>query len=620
MKMMRQETTKIYLLYLVFSSIICFLLLMLELPSERFFLVLIPKTLLFVALFLVAFLYFVKHPHFRRNRDLYIVLTVGLFLSSVMAYLYQDTYFGFDARSIDSEFVYAIITKYANFWPLVDFTYQDLSAFYPPLFFYVAGKLAWLFGMEPYHILRFINVWTPIMVVPLIYFAWRHITNSRVGMLVAITSSLAFMSEMYFKPYEFLSLMFILPWWFSFVDRPKDQPLPQETSKYRRFVVLAGFLGALIFLTFYYWFFLLVIYTLIRLVLYLVETRSLVQVWNRFRHWFYVAGTVFLFALVYFVPLFISIAKYGIKTYQNRYFTFDMLKIFAPHLENLVEEPTQLFYLIGLIAVILLSKKYDFVQKLLFLVLGTYVWQFLGNITVALKKPILHFKMEWMIHLLLMVAFSYAIYYLINRIVEYKEQIYFGAIIFVILILGQYSLQVHDIAITKGFKKVSQDIRSLETVDHKGKVFLTSRRDMYMHYPVFYFVAPEPTFTHHASRRDDRIQLLRELTKQSDPKFMAWMLTYNKFDKVDYLWLENKYQIYLVQDHFLKLPNAVYEEFTFEPSMFQSRYFEQKTKGKMFYEVQPIDKTEFQSFTPAQKALAEKYGDPEVIENLSEKS
>lgn len=616
MRILRQETTKLYLIYLVFSSLISIILLAFDFGNTKFYQVLFPNTYLLVAFFLFTIIYFVKHPAIRRNRDLYIVFVAGLFLSSVVAYLYQDTYYGFEFYAIDNEFMQAMITKYANYWTLTDFAYKDLPAFYPPLYFYVVGKISWLLGIEPYKMERYLNILIPFLVTPLIYFAWRKIVKSTAAMLIAVITPMAFMYSMFFKTYEYLSLVFLLPWWFTFVDRLEDKPFPKEPKEYRKFVLLGSFLGALLFLTFYYWFFLLIIYTAIRITWKLIETRSLMQVWQQFRHWFFVAGTMFVMVLIYLGPLVLSILKYGFKPYQNRYFTKEMLNIFAPNLDHIMENPYHVIYLIGFIAVILLSRHHRLVQKLVLLVIACYIWQFFGEITVALKKPILHFKMEWMLQFLLVISFGFGIAYWVKKLLPYKEKIIYAILAFAFVVLGQDTLTVHENAFKYGFKKIPKELRAVEKVDYHDKVFLTSRRDLYKIYPVFYFVVPEPTFTHHASQRDDRVQFLRELIRQEDPKFVAWMLTYNKFDKVDYIWMEQDFSIYLVQDHFLKLPNVQFEEFKFHYSIFQSKYFRQIEKGAKLYAIRNVKLDDYKSFTGEQKLMVKKYSDPQILAKL----
>src|SRR6476659_6804467 len=54
----------------------------------------------------------------------------------------------------DQSYRTAYLTKFAHHWGLVDYAYKDLPSFYPPLFFWVLGRLSALLGVAPWKMLK----------------------------------------------------------------------------------------------------------------------------------------------------------------------------------------------------------------------------------------------------------------------------------------------------------------------------------------------------------------------------------------------------------------------------------------------------------------------------------
>src|SRR2546423_12313373 len=79
---------------------------------------------------------------------------VGLVMAPMMAGLHgtnqpPNTILGGD-KSFQTEYV----TRFGATWHLQDYTFRGLHAFYPPAWFWVAGRAAHLLDITPWHIVK----------------------------------------------------------------------------------------------------------------------------------------------------------------------------------------------------------------------------------------------------------------------------------------------------------------------------------------------------------------------------------------------------------------------------------------------------------------------------------
>ena len=70
-----------------------------------------------------------------------LALATGLFLCGGAAILLNANDFAPLGAVADQSYRTAYLTKFGHHWGLVDYAYKDLPSFYPPLFFWVLGRL-----------------------------------------------------------------------------------------------------------------------------------------------------------------------------------------------------------------------------------------------------------------------------------------------------------------------------------------------------------------------------------------------------------------------------------------------------------------------------------------------
>jgi galactan 5-O-arabinofuranosyltransferase len=573
-------------------------------------------SLLFCALLLVL-LFLAKTPILVERRAWLSILILSFYVTTIFVFLFRNTDYGMNGVEGDEQFITASITKYANYWRLVDFSYHGLSAFYPPVYFYVMGKLAWLLHIEPYKITK----WGPILVAflgtLLIYLVWSRFVNRTFALLLTFVSVLIDPMFILYKPYEFIVLAMMIPWWLFFVS-PKEDSFASK-RKYVGFLLLGGWIGSLLFQTYYYWFFIFGVYTLIQMIVDFIKERSLQYLLQKYKHPFLVLGLTFIFSLFYLAPLGSDFMKYGIEPLQNRWFRLYMLDLPTYHLGNTVN----IIYFIGFASLFWFSQKNELMKKLLILLGAAYTWKLLGHLGIAINKPLLHVKGNNLIQLILVAGFCYFIYFLSalkDQKVRWKPILLF-ALLYVFTSLGQDITQVLKNPLYEHAheEKVVPEVAVLKKIDCKGKVFLSDNMKLSAYLPVFNFFNLNGPFSHHSSRRDERILFLQGLSQFHDPQFVAWMLTYNRYDKVDFVSLPHgEMKKVSIEDWSSPFPlSKKIIQITFDPQIFQSAYFKPIPGLQEMVEVQPIDIAVCKQFAAHQLQFARKYVSEERKESLN---
>jgi hypothetical protein len=440
----------------------------------------------------------------------------------------------------------------------------------------------------------------------LVYLAWAKRVSSLFALFLTY-GLLFFAYNLNMKPYEMLTLFLLLPWWWTY-----GEPLegfPEDRRRRLRMILLGGFLGSLLFQTYYYWFFLLIVSFMVDFVFHCLQKKSISEWWKRKIHPLLVLLSTGLFSSLYIVPLLIDCLRYGFKPLQNRFLEAYMLDI--PFYRLTFTEPRDWVFLIGAFSLLFFWRRETVISRALLLLVACYVWQWLGNFVIFFDKSLLHFKMHEMFHWLAVISASDLLVRLVQhrRFAEHSRSLIAGILFGCLILFGQYFILVQN---TQNFKeamtaRVPREVSILRQVEVKDKVILTDKEKLQLFLPIFDFVSHEYAFSHHASRRDERIQFLQTLAKQKDPRFVAWLLRYNRYDSVDYVWLTN-HRLSLVVDQF---PNFTSKTITisFSPEMFQSPYFVRVQAGEELYRVAHLPKQLYQEFTPEQKRIAMKYAD-----------
>ena len=140
---------------------------------------------------------------------------VGIYLFAAAAVVLSGSPFPPIGIVLDQGFRTASITKYSHSIALVDFAYKGLPPYYPPLFFWVLGRLARWTDTSAYEALK-IGVLLTASAIPLCAVRfWAAITRDwAVAVSVAVVG-LAFTD--WYEPYGWLAVIVFVPWFLLFV-------------------------------------------------------------------------------------------------------------------------------------------------------------------------------------------------------------------------------------------------------------------------------------------------------------------------------------------------------------------------------------------------------------------
>src|SRR5947207_1194780 len=87
------------------------------------------------------------------------------------------------------------VTRFAATWHLQDYTFRGLHAFYPPAWFWLAGRAADILGVTPWHIVKPFTIGTVGAALLLAYVLWRMTLSPAGALSAAIGSSLVLAAQ-----------------------------------------------------------------------------------------------------------------------------------------------------------------------------------------------------------------------------------------------------------------------------------------------------------------------------------------------------------------------------------------------------------------------------------------
>jgi galactan 5-O-arabinofuranosyltransferase len=474
-----------------------------------------------------------------------LALLTGLFLCGGAAVLLNATDFAPLGAVADQSYRTAYLTKFGHHWGLVDYAYKDLPSFYPPLFFWVLGRLGALLGVAPWKMLK-IGLLASAFLVPVSgWFLWRPIAGPRRAAAVVIVSSLAFQD--WYNAHLWLAIAVFVPWWLWFVlGAGRSRQLTRGE------LVGAVLLGAAVALT--YWYVLLI--GLVQLVV-LLALRRVARAHGRELepHWLrdvaVVLGGIVVVTAIYWLPLAVSVlTTSGASPMQNRYYTGEEVSLPSAFLSF---DLRGFVLLAGLVWLAATALRRPLSMHLLGLVGAAYVVYLIGYLGFLADTPIDTLRVNGVIEFALAAgaalgAMDLARLVISKRLYERIDPaaalvaIAIGAVVLVFA-LGQDS--VRSMPYLEQQRKAAYPtrlIRDFEKATHgnaDGSVVLTDLTELSSFLPVYVFNTSDAHYSHPAALFNDRAHLLQQLSHEADADVFALAFTHNRYDDIDYVALQS---------------------------------------------------------------------------------
>lgn len=298
-------------------------------------------------------------------------VAAGLAMAPLMAGLYGTPQPPFTVLRGDMTFRTEYITRFASTWHLEDYTFKGLDAFYPPAWFWLAGRAAHYLGIEPWRIVKPFTIGTVGVALALAYALWRRVLTPAGALAAAIGSSLvltrqagplgqaAHATQGWYSPYSCFVAVTGIAWLAATLIAVREG----ATRRGWAFLVLVGTLLALC----YYLLFLI----LVAVLLVLAVSRAGARRSGLLRSGGVLAGVAVLTA-VFWVPLILSVLRGSAS--QGHYLAPDFLEVSVGF-----NGPTELV-LLALAAVVALVLTYAWTagQAVVGLLVATVAYQLLS--------------------------------------------------------------------------------------------------------------------------------------------------------------------------------------------------------------------------------------------------
>lgn len=531
--------------------------------------------------------------------------------------VWQSMPIGPGAVGSDAWFNTAIVTKHRYGMGNGDFAYKGLHTFYPSLYQWMVGKLGALTVTPAHKAMKYGFYWVAFLLPLASYGLWRKILPKLPAFLLVVVAMTLCRINLAFKTYEVISLILFIPWALRYVAGVRltetDGVATWEIQHLqRRDWIIGGTIAGLCFMTFYYYFFLMITWLPLLAVVEL-KTASWRSLWDKFRPMAYLFLLMLAVSAVFWVPLIGDMARFGMHSYQNRWFQPHMLGLPFDLMDN-----WKGILALGILLVLAPSNKLARAIVVMLIALLAYV--LLGHMGIYRNFPLLHVRMVGMETHLLHVGLVLGLLQLLARFKEFIQQGWDKALaiavatVYAINITMNYNYESSNELAKAAERFVPPPLVSFPEFNQmaKGKIFLTNRLDLVAMRPLYLFICPNAHYSHPSAQYRDRLKLLTLLQGSRDSDFIAWMLQYNRYNRVDFVLLDgNRLEIF--DDNFPYWPNHNQVSVQFDSTAFRGQYFAQDTMFTEIFATEEVPQDLWQQFDQGELRLAALFSDiPEI--------
>ncbi len=499
-----------------------------------------------------------------RWRSNAILIWLGLFFLAILTLKLKDTPFTVGGINGDARFYTTYITKLAAYPGYGDMFYKGLPAFYPPLYYFLVGRVADWLTIEPFRVMKYALL-TTVMILPLASgWLWRRLVDEPLAAALALAM---LVYPDWFKPNEWLALVLFVPWWLHWVENITDYRPAARGAKLRWWLV-GGLLGALIFQLYFFWFFVGGVTLLLKIGWWLCCRRGDALLRRNVTNSLLMLMLTALLSSPFWGPyLFSMVMTPGAEALQNRFFGESKIPLPLYFFENSWQG---VLYFGGLLYILLAAPVDPICRGLRRLLIGFALWVALGYVAILVDMPLLTFRSYPLLAYLLGVGAFLGLFRLWHHAAQLSQRwptipwrLLATTLLTLVLLLfangvvtelqSQENVQdaldaTYPTAELAAFDQLTDN-------NYREHVVLVSDsyRSILFFRPIYSFLAWSAHFSHPAGRFHDRANFLEKLAQLHDPLLFAQALAYNQYGRIDY-WLLNQEEGYwrysFVDDNF----------------------------------------------------------------------
>ncbi|MCB0109338.1 MAG: arabinofuranosyltransferase, partial [Caldilineaceae bacterium] len=515
-----------------------------------------------------------------------ILLWLGLFFFAILTIRLKDTPFTVGGINGDARFYTTYVTKMAAYPGYGDMFYKDLPAFYPPLYYFVVGRVADWFAIEPFRVMKGALLVT-VMALPLFTgWLWRRLVDERIAAAVALCM-LVFPD--WFKPNEWLALALFVPWWLHWVDNVTHYQPRGRVARWRWWLV-GGLIGAIILQLYFFWLFVGGTTLGARIGWWLCCRRRDRVLRQRLMQSVLMLALTALLSAPFWVPyLLIIFVTTGAQPLQNRFFGASKIPLPLYFFE---ENWQSVVYLGGLFYILVAAPLDRVARGLRWLLVGFALWVGLGYVAILIDMTLLTFRSYPVLAYLLGAGAFLGLFRLWQNSNELMQRwpaipwrlVATTLLMLVILLFANNVVQevlaqenVQDAVEATYPAEELASFDQLTAGNYRDRViFVTDGyRSILFFRPIYSFLAWSAHFSHPAGQFHQRVDFLKNLASLHDPLLFAQALAHNQYDQIDYWLLAEEaehWHFSFVDDNF---PNRVVDrEINFPKTLFVEPYFQ----------------------------------------------
>jgi galactan 5-O-arabinofuranosyltransferase len=493
----------------------------------------------------------------------------------------------------DMAFRTEYVTRFASTWHLNDYTFKGLKAFYPPAWFWVAGRAAHVLGLhEPWHIMKPATIATIGAALLLAYILWRMTLSPAGALTAAIGSSLVldsqvgplrFATQSWYSPYSCFVAVTGAAWVAATLVALRYPPRPQIPR-----LIFLTVVGAGLALCYY------LLFIILAVVLVVLALAPRVNRMRTLRRTAVVYVAMIALTAVFWIPL-LQALQHGAAS-QGGFVRPDFLRVFVG-----IGGPVALTILVlAVVGALALTIESPMSQAVAGVLLACVLYQAISVGTLVFAhnqlQPHRAVTMMWATFgaaiPVALEAFSSGrglgklltpplprVFGLLAAVVAVPAIFVVGARLGSDLASGPFSRKAHDRPALAQSRLMSDFITHTTGKRPDKLVVLSGDHGLQVIKPYYAFLPLRARYAHPEAHLHQRLEVLRATARCPDPACAVHTLEGSRFGRIDALVLARNLPFLRIETEEDKFPESVPVTIDFRQGLFPPKYWVRKRFG-----------------------------------------